>query len=135
MKDSLSKEVNTDSLDNLFQDIGWNKRGKEKWLEVLEKSSYVYSVWDEDVLIGFGRILEDGVMCMFYDIGVLSKYQSKGVGKQIMKNLIEFVKDKNYASIGLFAWEENPNNISFYEKSGFEKSGSGMELTKYMIRE
>ena len=87
------------------------------------------------MLIGFGRILEDGVMCMFYDIGVHPDYQRGGVGKKIMEYLIDKVKDKRYVSIGLFAWEENPANIPFYENFGFEKVGTGMELVKFMKRE
>ncbi|MBI2051781.1 GNAT family N-acetyltransferase [Candidatus Roizmanbacteria bacterium] len=135
LKLSTSKELPADQLDGLFNAIGWNSRGAEKWKTVLEKSSYVLSVWDGERVVGMGRILEDGVMCMFYDIGVHPDYQNKGVGKQIMENLIDQVKDKEYASIGLFAWEENPANIPFYEKFGFERQTSGMELVKYMKRE
>ncbi len=74
-------------------------------------------------------------MCMFYDIGVHPDYQRKGIGTNIMQVLIDEVKDKNYASIGLFAWEYNPQNMPFYEKFGFKKVGTGMELLKYMKRE
>ena len=52
-----------------------------------------------------------------------------------MKKLIGQVKDKKYASIGLFTWENNAANIQFYEKFGFEKVGTGMELVRYMRRE
>lgn len=110
-------------------------RGSEKWREVLSKSSFVYSVWDDNKLLGFGRILEDGIMCMFYDIGIHPDYQDLGIGTKIMETLIDQVKDKNYASIGLFVWEENPKAIQFYEKFGFKKVNTGMELVKYMERE
>ena len=129
------KNIDTSELDSLFQKIGWNKRGNAKWTEVLSKSYFVYSIWDTKKIIGFGRIMEDGTMCMFYDICVAPDYQNKGIGKQIMEALIKKVKDKNYASIGLFAWEENPNNLPFYEKFGFVKVKMGMELEKYMKRE
>ena len=130
-----TKDIDAKQLDALFEQIGWKARGKEKWAEVLSKSSFAYSVWDGDKLVGFGRILEDGVMCMFYDIGVLPSHQGKGIGKDIMNRLIDEVKAKKYASIGLFAWEENPTNVTFYEKFGFRKVGTGMELEKYMVRE
>ena len=124
-------EIEPEKLDALWNAIGWKSRGPKKWREVLSKSTYMFTAWDGDNLIGTGRILEDGIMCMFYDIGVDPEYQSQGVGSKILSALINHVKDKNYASIGLFAWEENPANMSFYEKFGFEKS-SGMELKKYM---
>lgn len=132
---STSKELPTEELNSLFKAIGWNSREAKKWKEVLYKSSYVLSVWDKERIIGMGRILEDGIMCMFYDIGVHPDYQNKGIGKKIIENLIDRVKDKRYASIGLFAWEENPANIPFYEKFDFERQTTGMELVKYMVRE
>ena len=126
-----TSNIDLEDLDKLWKAIGWNSRGPQKWQEVLSKSSYILSAWDKDDLIGIGRILEDGIMCMFYDIGVHPDYQGKGVGSKIMEHLIEQVRYKTYASIGLFAWEENPTNLPFYKKFGFERS-SGMELRKHM---
>tara|TARA_Y100000310_G_scaffold315041_1_gene365142 strand:- start:474 stop:884 length:411 start_codon:yes stop_codon:yes gene_type:complete len=124
-------EVAPEKLDMLWSAIGWRPRGVQKWKEVLSKSSYLCSVWDKGNLVGTGRILEDGVMCMFYDIGVHPDYQGQKIGSQIMEHLINRVKDKDYASIGLFAWEQNRVNLPFYKKFGFEES-SGIELIKYM---
>jgi GNAT superfamily N-acetyltransferase len=135
LRESIEKTVSPEALDALFVAIGWKKRGSEKWKEVLAKSAFVLSVWDGETLAGFGRIVEDGVMCMFYDIGVLPPYQSKGLGTSIMNKLVNEVKNKNYASIGLFTWEGNSKNTPFYEKFGFQKVGTGMELVKYMERE
>lgn len=135
MRYSTNKNIDTEQLDNLWKAIGWRPRGSEKWREVLSKSSFVYSVWDDKMLVGFGRILEDGIMCMFYDIGVHPDYQGQRIGTRIMETLIDQVKDKKYASIGLFTWEENPDNIRFYEKFGFKRVNTGMELVKYMKRE
>jgi ribosomal protein S18 acetylase RimI-like enzyme len=127
-------KIAPEKLDALWKSIGWKPRGPKKWREVLSKSTYMFTAWDGDLLVGTGRILEDGIMCMFYDIGVHPEYQSQGVGSKILSAMISYVKDKNYASIGLFAWEENSDNVSFYEKFGFEKS-SGMELKKHMKSE
>ena len=124
-------ELDTQKLDILWEAIGWKARGQNKWKEVISKSSYIYTAWDGESLIGTGRILEDGIMCMFYDIGVHPNYQHKGIGSKILQKLIDQVKNKGYASIGLFAWEQNPANLPFYHKFGFVKS-SGMELTKHM---
>lgn len=131
----MTKKIETKQLDSLFAAIGWRKRGVKRWKEVLSKSGFTLSVWDKKNLVGFGRIVEDGVMCMFYDIGVHPKYQRKGTGTIIMKRLIKQVKGKRYASIGLFSWDKNPENIPFYEKFGFQRAGTGMELVRYMRRE
>ena len=124
-------DLEPQQLDALWEAIGWRPRG-QKWKEVLSKSYFMCHAWDGDRLVGTGRIMEDGVMCMFYDIGVHPDYQRQGIGSVILKNLIEQVKDKGYASIGLFAWEENQVNIPFYEKLGFVRKHSGMELERFM---
>ncbi len=126
------KNLPVPQLNELFSAIGWRPRRDAKWKKVLDKSTLVLTAWDEERIIGMGRILEDGVMCMFYDIGVHPDYQGQKIGSRIMEQLIDEVKDKEFASIGLFAWEENPANIPLYEKFGFVKRAGGMELTKYM---
>lgn len=128
---SEAKDIPVDQLNNLFNAVGWTSRTPEKWKKALDVSTYVASVWDNERLIGFGRIFEDGTMANFYDIGVLPEYQGRGVGKQIMENLIDKIKDKEYASLALWPWEANPANVPFYESLGFVKT-EGMELRKYM---
>jgi len=125
-------DASIEKLDELFISIGWNPRGEKRWKEVLSKSYFMYTAWDGRTLVGMGRIMEDGVMCMFYDIGVHAKYRHQGIGSKILQMLIGAVKPKRYASIGLFAWKENPANKSFYKKFGFVEKATGMELDKYM---
>ncbi len=129
---STNRNIDTKQLDTLWGLIGWKPRGTKKWKEVLSKSSSVYSAWKGNLLIGFGRFVEDGIMCRFNDIGVHPDYQKQGIGTEITKFLISKVKNKKYESISLFRWKKNPGNMSFYEKFGFKKVDTGMELFKYM---
>jgi GNAT superfamily N-acetyltransferase len=134
LKESTSKNIDIDKIESLRQSVGWHRRrSNTKWKEVLSKSYFVYSVWDKNKLVGMGRILEDGIMCMFYDIVVHKDYQNKKIGKKIMTAMIKKVKDKKYTSIGLFAWDKNSKFLfPFYAKFGFEKTKYGMELKKHM---
>ena len=129
---STEKNINPDKIDDLFKSIEWEPRGQEKWKEILLKSSFVFSIWDDQTLVGFGRIVEDGIMCMFYDVCVHANYQNNGIGTKIMETLIDQVKDKQYISIGLFVSEDNPRATNFYEKFGFKNVSNGMELVRYM---
>lgn len=130
--ESTKKDINIKQMDSLMDSIGWtDRRGENKWREILSKSSFVYSVYDGDKIIGFGRIVEDGLMCMLYDIIVHRDYQGKGIGKMIMQNLLDQTKDKNYISVSLFAWPENKDFlVPFYRKFGFELFETGMRLKK-----
>lgn len=130
-KESTSKKVSIDKINSLRLSVGWPKRRTDrKWKEILSKSSFVYTLWDKDKLIGMGRILEDGVMCMFYDIVVDRDYQGKGLGKKIVKKMLDQVNGKKYTSIGLFT--NGKKNVEFYKKCGFEIFNVGMECKKHM---
>lgn len=121
-------EIEKTALSDLTEAVGWGRRSDEKWHEILTRSKYLYSLWSQDKLVGFGRILEDGTMAMFYDIAVHPDYQGQGLGTRIMRHLLSKVADKGYASIGLFAWDKNPKNIEFYEQLGFKQVNFGMKL-------
>ena len=132
LTESTNKDLSGEQINSLRFSVGWcAKRGEEKWREALDKSSFVYSVFDKDKLVGMGRMVEDGIMCMLYDIVVHKDYQGKGIGKMIMNNLLAFTKDRKYSSISLFA---DPNNKDFlrpfYNKFGFELFETGMRLKK-----
>lgn len=132
LKESTNKDLTGKQINALRFSVGWcTKRSEGKWREILDKSSFVYSVFDKDKLIGMGRIVEDGIMCMFYDIVVHKDYQGIGVGKMIMNSLLAFTKDKKYSSISLFADPDNKDFlIPFYNKFGFELFETGMRLKK-----
>lgn len=119
-----------DEIGCLTESVGWGKyfhQSEEKWNRVLTVSSYVAYIRHEEKLIAFGRILEDGIMCMFYDICVHPDYQGQGIGSLIMNHLIDKIKDTKYVTIGLFCWEGNKTVPEFYNKFGFEKV-TAMEL-------
>ena len=126
-KDSINKNIDINQIRLLRKSIGWQPRSEKKWKEILSKSSFIYSVWDGKKLIGMGRLVEDGIMCMFYDVIVHKNYQSKGIGKLIMNKLINQTKGKKYCSIGLFA---DKDVVKFYKKLGFKIDSIGMEYNK-----
>ena len=72
-----------------------------------------------DKLIGLGRIVGDGSIYFYIqDIIVVPEYQGQGLGKVIMKELMQYLKDNaNHNSlIGLMAAE---GVEKFYHKFGF----------------
>lgn len=127
-------EVSFEEISQLTESVGWGKRfhqTKEKWQHVLAISAHIAYIKENGKLIAFGRVLGDGIMCMFYDICVHPTYQGNGLGTLLMNHLIDKIKDQEYVSIGLFTWEGNKTVSKFYSKLGFEHV-SAMELKKHM---
>ena len=95
-------------------------------------SMYKCFVYDEDKLIGVGRALADGGDCSYIcDIAIHPRYQGMGIGKNIVKYLIE--KSRGHKKIILYA---NPGGEGFYLKLGFKKMNTAMaifENEKYLI--
>ncbi|KTC93153.1 MULTISPECIES: GNAT family N-acetyltransferase [Legionella] len=128
------EEISYSDINGLAESVGWGNHfypSEEQWKATLASSSYIAYVKALDQLICFGRILEDGQMCMFYDICVHPDYQRQYIGSSLMKHLISKIKDKSLVSIGLFVWQGNSKATEFYRKFGFETS-TAMELKKYM---
>ncbi|MCP4355932.1 MAG: GNAT family N-acetyltransferase [Proteobacteria bacterium] len=122
------KNIDITKLADLTEVVGWGRRNENSWESILSKSSLVITAWDDDNLVGLGRILEDSIMCMVYDVAIHPDYQGKGVGSKIMQNIASEIKNQNFHSVGLFAWDANPANIPFYEKFGFKAVNFGMKL-------
>ncbi|WP_237759053.1 GNAT family N-acetyltransferase [Legionella birminghamensis] len=130
----LKQNISFEEINQLTELVGWGKNyfpSPEKWERVLSASSHVAYIKIDDQLIAFGRIIEDGQMCMFYDICVHPQYQQQKIGSQLMNHLIDRIKDGNYVSIGLFVWPGNTSAKEFYQKFGFELSAA-MELKNQM---
>ncbi|MBU3101043.1 MULTISPECIES: GNAT family N-acetyltransferase [Clostridium] len=58
----------------------------------LKHSLFIVSLWDNDKLIGFGRIVGDqGITYVVSDIMVDPNYQRKGLGKVVMREIDSYL--------------------------------------------
>jgi ribosomal protein S18 acetylase RimI-like enzyme len=69
----------------------------------LPRSSFAVTLYEDDLLIGMGRVIGDGG-CFFQvtDIAVKPAYQGRGLGKIIMREITAFLDtlpDKAYTSL------------------------------------
>lgn len=91
--------------------------------KAFENSHTVAFVFDENKLIGFGRAISDGVyQAAIYDVAVLPEYHGKGIGKEIVNNIIKCIPSCNFI---LYA---SPGKEAFYEKLNFKKMNTAMAL-------
>ena len=121
----------------LFNSTGWNedyKLTKEELYSTLKKSYYNVPVYDNEKLIGFGRVISDGVLhAMIHEMIVLPEYQGTSIGREILNMLVKECLKNNIRDIQLFCAK---GKRKFYEKYGFvERSEEepGMELLKPQV--
>lgn len=113
---------NQEEYYNLFTTTGWNKDYNltpEELHKSIQSSWKHISVYSKSILIGFGRIISDGVLhAIIVDLIIHPDFQKKGIGSIILNKLIQACKEKNIKDIQLFAAR---GKYGFYEKYGFIK--------------
>lgn len=117
---------------DLFRTTGWNPEYNfsiQDLASAIQNSWYAISIYYSDNLIGFGRIIADGVHhALIVDLIIHPDYQGKGLGSELLERLVQKCKDNNIRDIQLFAAK---NKFGFYERHGFEKrpaNAPGMQL-------
>jgi len=118
----------------LFESTGWNEEyrlTKDELFKTLIGSYYCVSAYQLDKLIGFGRIMSDGILhAMIYEMIVYPDYQGRGIGREILDRLLTKCFDNNIRDIQLFCAK---GKREFYEKMGFSArpdDGPGMYYKK-----
>lgn len=103
-----------DRLAELFHTTGWNEKlqlTEEELRAAAGESWYAVSAYDGDNLVGFGRIISDGVFhALIVDMMIAPEYQQRGIGNTLLKLLLSQCKSSGISATG---------KKGFYEKSGF----------------
>ncbi len=117
---------------NLFVSTNWNNHyqlNSGQLFKALENSWYMISAYSNKNLIGFGRIICDGIVhALILDLIVHPEYQNIGIGGQILNKLVEECEQHQIRDIQLFCAK---GYSPFYEKGGFKKrpdDAPGMEI-------
>lgn len=118
--------VNWEELVNLYKIAPLGNKDLNNLKTAFENSMFKCFVCHNNILIGVGRALADGVDVSYLcDIAVHPKYQGQNIGKQIVKKLLEF--SSGYNKIILFA---SAGKEQFYKKLGFDKMTTAMAIFK-----
>ncbi|MCP1447659.1 GNAT family N-acetyltransferase [Priestia megaterium] len=116
------ENVEWSRMKEIYHSVGWTNHNEEKIKKVFQSSNVVAIAYDEDNIAGFGRALSDGVFnAAIYDVVVDEHYQNKGIGEQIIENLLAQLND-----ISCVHLVSTSGNEEFYKKAGFRKMKTGM---------
>lgn len=116
----------------LHQTTGWNAKGLytyDQLYTAICNSWYSISIYHNRKLIGFGRIISDGIyQTLICDVMVHPEYQGQGIGKKIIEALLKKCEEEGIKWVQLFCAK---GKQEFYHKLGFisrESEAPGMSI-------
>ena len=124
---SKYKEFDLIELDQLLQTVGWSRRPIRRVKRALDFSILVVGLWRHDEkfprLVGFARCTGDGIIeATIWDVAINPVYQGLGLGKELMKYILQELKKIGISKVTLFADAEV---VSFYKRQGWELEPKG----------
>lgn len=134
----IKENINdVEEFNYLYDAVGWGHYEKDISKIALENTMYSISVYDEENIIGYGRIIGDGICFLYiHDVMVIPEYQSQKIGTTIMNKLLEKINEiKKYNPSVRVYLGASEGKEKFYEQFGFvdrEEAGlgSGMILNR-----
>ena len=111
-----NKTVPAKDLVDLRESVGWS-RMEHEYKNPLLTSYYHIAVYEKELLIGYIDCVSNGVTDAYIqDLMVHPDYQGRGIGTDLMKKMIDYLKKKHIYMISV-VFEEKLK--PFYEKFGF----------------
>lgn len=116
------KDLPCRELYKLFLAVGWENEEMttEEMLENFNigflNSTFVFAAWDKERLVGCVRVLSDlHFRSVILDLAILPEYQSKGIGKELVRRCREKAPNSEWLV-------QTDKAKRFYEKIGFTES-------------
>ena len=122
-------------FNSLSDAVGCGTKDSEILQEALKNTLYSLCVYDDNKLIGYGRIIGDKTIFLYiHNVMVLPEYQNQHIGSQIVTLLLEQVDVYRQFNSDIRTYIcAAKGKESFYEKFGFitrpnDDLGPGMIL-------
>jgi len=116
--------VDWNALENLYRLAPLGNKNAKDLETVFTNSRFRCFVYETGGLVAAGRALADGADASYIcDVAVLPSHQGTGLGKQIVRRLVELSKD--HKKIILYSV---PGKEGFYRKLGFLRMLTAMAI-------
>jgi Predicted acetyltransferase len=135
MKIIYTNTISAEDYNMLRVSAGWDEINPEQAVAGLAGSAFVTVAKYGDKTVGVARLVWDGGYgALVKDVLVLPEYQGLGIGTEMMKQVLSFLKEKCKPDwkicIDLMTAE---GKEGFYEKFGFaarprDRRGAGMDM-------
>jgi len=109
--------INWEEVLRLFQKVNWKQRRSGEIKEAFALSTTSIFIYDDQQLIAFGRVVGDGrYYAMLADVIVDPDYQGQGLGKYLVTELNDQLKDYHFVNLSAAPGADN-----FYKSLGWKK--------------
>ena len=114
---------NVDEFNMLYEAVGWGAYDKNISQRALDNTYYSISVYEDDNIVGYGRLIGDTICFMYIqDVMVKPEFQNKKIGTLIMNKLLEKINELKSENPDIKIYlGASKNKEKFYEKFGFVK--------------
>ncbi len=126
---------NVDEFNILYDAVGWGAYDNIIAKQALDNTYYSVSIYDENKIIGYGRLIGDTICFMYiHDVMVLPEYQNRKVGTLIMNKLLEKINELKKVNPDIRVYlGASKGKEDFYKHFGFVERkdadlGAGMIL-------
>ena len=118
------KSIDWTELSELYRIAPLGNKSPADLMTVFSNSMFKCFVHADDLLVGAGRALADGLDCSYLaDVAVHPAHQGLGLGKALIETLVTL--SQGHKKIILYA---NPGTEGFYAKLGFYKMNTAMAI-------
>ena len=125
---SFDREIELEQLQNLLRQTGWaNRRSIEGIEKMLDGTLLTLGAWEGYRLIGFVRVITDGIYrALIDDVVVEESKRGIGIGSELMRRVIDRLAEVEEVFLRC-----GEGVVPFYERHRFERSnGVIMDLKK-----
>jgi aralkylamine N-acetyltransferase len=109
--------VNWQRASELFSLVGWGIRNPQEIQAAFKKSSFVRFAYSNNILVGFGRTVDDGKYYgLIADLVIHPEFQSQGIGSDVLLYLKNALEGYAFTTLTSAMGKE-----AFYENQGWKK--------------
>lgn len=119
-------QLSIQSIKELLSQSYWANRRPAEVIQVSVNNSDCYGVYHKNKQVGFARVVSDNSTVFWLcDVIIDEKHRGKGIGKALVKNIVESDAYKNLTAILI-----TDDAHGLYQQFGFVKAEEG----KFMMR-
>ncbi|WP_461207366.1 GNAT family N-acetyltransferase [Clostridium sp. DL1XJH146] len=130
----INKVPTYKEYNNLKIELGFKSSDKEWAIKGLNNSILCVCAYDNDKLVGMGRIVgDDAMVYVISNIMVKKEYHNKGIGFKVVSLLMNYL-DENCGENALVMLMARKGTEEFYKKFGFicrPSQDGGYGMCKY----